>query len=76
MLDIVGASSHGKGIFYWAPEWIPVAGTEDKADAPPTALLHSAMILSRMKAFVFPAMGTAFVTASNSALIMPTPVST
>ncbi len=35
VLDIVRASSHGKGIFYWAPEWIPVAGTEDEGDAPP-----------------------------------------
>lgn len=35
VIEIVKASSHGKGIFYWAPEWIPVAGTEDEADAPP-----------------------------------------
>lgn len=35
VLDIVRASSHGCGIFYWAPEWIPVEGTEDEGDAPP-----------------------------------------
>lgn len=35
VIEIVKASSHGKGIFYWAPEWIPVPGTEDEADAPP-----------------------------------------
>lgn len=35
VIQIVKASSHGMGIFYWAPEWIPVAGTEDEADAPP-----------------------------------------
>ena len=34
VLEIVKASSHGKGVFYWAPEWIPVLGTEDEADAP------------------------------------------
>ena len=34
VFEIVKASSHGKGIFYWAPEWIPVPGTEDEADAP------------------------------------------
>lgn len=34
VIQIVAASSHGKGIFYWAPEWIPVTGTEDEADAP------------------------------------------
>jgi len=34
VLGIVKSSSHGKGIFYWAPEWIPVDGTEDEADAP------------------------------------------
>ncbi len=33
VIEIVRASSHGKGIFYWAPEWIPE--TEDEADAPP-----------------------------------------
>lgn len=35
VVEIVKASSHGKGIFYWAPEWIPVQGAEDEADAPP-----------------------------------------
>ncbi len=35
VLDTVRNSSHGKGIFYWAPEWIPLAGTEDEGDAPP-----------------------------------------
>jgi arabinogalactan endo-1,4-beta-galactosidase len=35
VIDIVAASSHGKGIFYWAPEWIPVNGFEDEADAAP-----------------------------------------
>ena len=34
VIEIVKSSSHGKGIFYWAPEWIPVPGTEDEADAP------------------------------------------
>lgn len=35
VIEIVKASSHGKGLFYWAPEWIPVPGNEDEADAPP-----------------------------------------
>lgn len=35
VIKIVRSSSHGKGIFYWAPEWIPIPGTEDEADAAP-----------------------------------------
>lgn len=35
VISIVAASSHGKGLFYWAPEWFPLAGFEDEADAPP-----------------------------------------
>jgi arabinogalactan endo-1,4-beta-galactosidase len=33
---IVQKSSHGRGLFYWAPEWIPpqVPGVEDEGDAP------------------------------------------
>jgi arabinogalactan endo-1,4-beta-galactosidase len=34
VLEIVRSASHGRGIFYWAPEWIPAPGIEDEADAP------------------------------------------
>jgi arabinogalactan endo-1,4-beta-galactosidase len=34
VIEIVAASRHGKGIFYWAPEWFPVPGVDDEADAP------------------------------------------
>lgn len=34
VIEIVQASTHGRGIYYWAPEWTPVPGAEDEADAP------------------------------------------
>lgn len=33
VIGIVSASAHGRGLFYWAPEWIPASGVEDEADA-------------------------------------------